>query len=85
MAKGGVAVFGGGGLYAQRPRRTIEAGAWEVKERPAATGNFAIGERIFHQKFGYGRITGIEKNRLDIEFEKTGSKRLLDSFVEKTR
>ncbi len=84
-ARSHASVFGGGGLYAQRPRRTIEAGAWEVKERPAATGNFAIGERIFHQKFGYGRITGIEENRLDIEFEKAGSKRLLDSFVEKTR
>ncbi len=77
-------VFAGGGLFAQRPRRTIEAGAWEVKERPAKAGAFQVGERIFHQKFGYGRITGIEDNRLDIDFEKAGQKRLLDSFVEKT-
>ncbi|MBW6400083.1 UvrD-helicase domain-containing protein [Roseomonas sp. HJA6] len=83
-ARSHASVFSGGGLYSQRPRRMIEAGAWEVKERPTVTGNFAIGERVFHQKFGYGRITGIEENRLDIEFEKAGSKRLLDSFVEKT-
>ncbi len=84
-ARSHASVFAGGGLYGQRPRRMIEAGAWEVKERPSATGNFAVGERIFHQKFGYGRITSIEDNRLDIEFEKAGPKRLLDSFVEKTR
>ena len=77
-------VFAGGGLFAQRPRRTIEAGAWEVKERPAKAGAFQVGERVFHQKFGYGRITAIEDNRLDIAFEKAGQKRLLDSFVEKT-
>ncbi|WP_198374913.1 ATP-dependent helicase [Neoroseomonas rubea] len=77
-------VFAGGGLFAQRPRRTIEAGAWEVKERPAKEGAFQVGERVFHQKFGYGRITAIEENRLDIAFEKAGQKRLLDSFVEKT-
>ena len=83
-ARSHASVFGGGGLYAQRPRRMIEAGAWEVKERPAATGKFSLGERVFHQKFGYGRITGIEENRLDIDFEKAGAKRLIDSFVEKT-
>jgi DNA helicase-2/ATP-dependent DNA helicase PcrA len=83
-ARSHASVFAGGGMFAQRPRRVIEAGAWEVKERPAATGNFAVGERVFHQKFGYGCITAIEDNRLDIAFEKAGPKRLLDSFVEKT-
>ncbi len=76
-------VFGSGGLHGARPRRMIEAGAWEVKPR-ATTSSFKVGERVFHQKFGYGRVTGIEDNRLDIAFEKSGDKRLLDSFVEKT-
>ncbi len=80
----GPSVFAGGGMFAQRPRRMIEAGAWEVKPRPAATSTFSVGERVFHQKFGYGRVTAIEDNRLDIAFEKAGDKRLLDSFVEKT-
>ncbi|WP_338148162.1 ATP-dependent helicase [Neoroseomonas eburnea] len=82
-ARSHASVFAGGGMFGMRPRRMIEAGAWEVKERPAATGKFSVGERIFHQKFGYGRITAIEENRLDIAFEKAGEKRLLDSFVEK--
>jgi DNA helicase-2/ATP-dependent DNA helicase PcrA len=42
---------------------------------------YTIGERIFHQKFGYGRIAGIEGNKLTIDFDKAGQKRVLDSFV----
>ena len=45
---------------------------------------FAKGERIFHQKFGYGRICAISGNTLEIDFEKAGSKKLLADFVEKT-
>jgi DNA helicase-2/ATP-dependent DNA helicase PcrA len=77
-------VFAGGGLFANRPRRMIEAAAWEVKERPAATSVFIVGERVFHQKFGYGRVLAVEEDRLDIAFEKAGEKRLLDRFVEKS-
>ena len=43
---------------------------------------FAIGERVFHIKFGYGEIRSIEGNKLTIQFQ-TGQKRVLDSFVEK--
>ncbi|MEM8987992.1 MAG: UvrD-helicase domain-containing protein [Pseudomonadota bacterium] len=45
---------------------------------------YAVGERIFHQKFGYGRISAIEGNKLAVDFEKAGAKRVLESFVEKT-
>jgi DNA helicase-2/ATP-dependent DNA helicase PcrA len=83
-ARPGPSVFAGGGMFAQRPRRMIEAGAWEVKPRAAAISAFKVGERVFHQKFGYGRVMAIEDNRLDIAFDKAGDKRLLDSFVEKT-
>ncbi|WP_350334943.1 ATP-dependent helicase [Coralliovum pocilloporae] len=41
------------------------------------------GERVFHQKFGYGTIRSIDGNKLTIEFEKAGQKRVLDSFVER--
>ena len=58
-------VFQGGGLLARRPR-VIEAGAWEVKERPRPTSSFAVGARVFHQKFGYGSVTAVEENRLDV-------------------
>lgn len=44
---------------------------------------FTIGERIFHIKFGYGAIAYIDGNKLTIDFEKAGQKRVVDSFVEK--
>ncbi|HYF09112.1 MAG TPA: DNA helicase II, partial [Acetobacteraceae bacterium] len=74
--------LGNQGLLARRPR-VIEAGAWEVKERPAPADRMQVGQRVFHQKFGYGRVTAVEDDRLDIEFEKSGTKRVLDRFVER--
>jgi DNA helicase-2/ATP-dependent DNA helicase PcrA len=44
---------------------------------------YAIGERVFHQKFGYGEIAGIEGNKLTIDFDKAGRKRVIDSFIER--
>ena len=44
---------------------------------------YAVGERVFHLKFGYGTITSIEGNKLSIEFEKAGPKKVLESFVQK--
>jgi DNA helicase-2/ATP-dependent DNA helicase PcrA len=42
---------------------------------------FAKGERVFHEKFGYGIVSGVEGNKLTIEFDKAGQKRVVDSFV----
>jgi len=39
------------------------------------------GERVFHQKFGYGRVADVDGNKLTIDFEKAGRKRVLDNFV----
>ncbi|MBI4923474.1 MAG: UvrD-helicase domain-containing protein [Devosia nanyangense] len=44
---------------------------------------YSVGERVFHLKFGYGRIDSLEGNKLTIEFEKAGRKKVLDSFVSK--
>ncbi len=41
----------------------------------------ALGARVFHQKFGYGTVTGSEADRLVVAFE-SGTKRLLSSFVD---
>ncbi|MDG1130727.1 UvrD-helicase domain-containing protein [Seohaeicola saemankumensis] len=41
----------------------------------------AVGERVFHQKFGYGVIAAIEGDKLDIEFEKAGAKKVVARFV----
>ncbi|MFV2034927.1 MAG: DNA helicase II, partial [Halocynthiibacter sp.] len=39
------------------------------------------GERVFHQKFGYGTVMGVEGDKLDIEFDKTGAKKVVARFV----
>lgn len=44
---------------------------------------FARGDRVFHDKFGYGKIFNIDGHKLDINFEHGGHKRVMDSFVEK--
>ncbi|RYG12365.1 MAG: DUF3553 domain-containing protein, partial [Caulobacteraceae bacterium] len=41
------------------------------------------GDRVFHQKFGYGNVRVIEGNKLLVEFEKAGEKKVIDTFVEK--
>ncbi|MEM9279534.1 MAG: 3'-5' exonuclease, partial [Pseudomonadota bacterium] len=43
---------------------------------------FAVGDRVFHMKFGNGNIASIDGNKLTIDFDKAGQKRVLDSFVE---
>ncbi len=46
-----------------------------------AVSSFTVGERVFHQKFGYGAIIEIEGDKLEIEFEKAGTKKVVARFV----
>jgi DNA helicase-2/ATP-dependent DNA helicase PcrA len=46
-----------------------------------AVSAFTVGDRVFHQKFGYGNITAIEGDKLDIAFEKAGPKKVVAKFV----
>ena len=43
--------------------------------------DIAVGARVFHDKFGYGEVMGQDGNKLEIEFDHAGSKRVIDSFV----
>lgn len=44
---------------------------------------FVRGDRVFHDKFGYGRVVNIDGHKLDILFDRDGQKRVMDSFLEK--
>jgi DNA helicase-2/ATP-dependent DNA helicase PcrA len=46
-------------------------------------GGFAVGDRVFHQKFGYGTITEVVDNRLAISFDRAGDKKIMDAYVER--
>jgi len=43
---------------------------------------FVLGQRVFHQKFGYGEVTEIDGNKLTVQFDKAGQKRVVNSFVQ---
>ncbi|SLN30158.1 DNA helicase II [Roseovarius litorisediminis] len=46
-----------------------------------AVSSHTMGERVFHQKFGYGAIIGIEGDKLEIDFEKAGVKKVVARFI----
>jgi DNA helicase-2/ATP-dependent DNA helicase PcrA len=46
-----------------------------------AVSAFTEGDRVFHTKFGYGSITGLEGDKLDVDFDKAGAKKIVARFV----
>jgi DNA helicase II / ATP-dependent DNA helicase PcrA len=60
----------------------IEDTNWKTQTLADAGSTFTIGQRIFHQKFGYGAVRSIDGNKLEIAFDKAGNKKVIDSFVE---
>lgn len=65
--------FGGG--------RTIE-GSLVASSINEPSSDFKVGDRVFHLKFGNGNVVLVDGNKLTIDFDKAGQKRVLDSFVE---
>ena len=47
-----------------------------------AVSTFSLGDRVFHQKFGYGEVLSIEGDKLDIEFDKAGSKKVVAQYIQ---
>ena len=66
-------------LFARKPRTTD---VWEAPARAPRNDKIPVGTRVFHEKFGYGVVTDAEEDRLDIRFETSGDKRVLDRFVQ---
>jgi DNA helicase-2/ATP-dependent DNA helicase PcrA len=50
-------------------------------ELPKSRHVIAVGQRVFHEKFGYGQVLAVEGNKLQIAFDKAGTKKVIDSFV----
>ncbi len=44
---------------------------------------FKLGDRVFHEKFGYGLVSQVDGNKITVDFEKAGQKKLIDSFLDK--
>ncbi|PKB24950.1 Rep family ATP-dependent DNA helicase [Novosphingobium kunmingense] len=67
--------------YDPAPRRIAESTRSAASFAAKPRGDIALGARVFHEKFGYGTVTSQEGNKLEIEFETAGAKRVIDSFV----
>jgi len=83
-AGGGVAGRGpgymrrGGGTIRSRPPVIDGEGYTVDRSKPA---RFAVGDRVFHQKFGMGTVQGVDGDKLEISFDHAGSKKVVDTFV----
>ena len=55
-----------------------------VASSTAASAGYAAGERVLHQKFGPGTVTHVDGNKLTIDFDHAGRKRVVDSFVKRS-
>jgi len=73
--------FSGGFGRNRRGPMTIEGEL--VAKSTGTASEFALDERVFHQKFGYGHVVKIDGNKLTIAFDKAGEKKVVDSFVER--
>jgi DNA helicase-2/ATP-dependent DNA helicase PcrA len=73
------------GLQRARERRSQGAAPFidvtPTRIESLESGAFQRGDRVFHQKFGYGRITSVEGERLNIRFDQAGDKKVIASFV----
>ena len=75
-----------GGSWASRtftrePTRIVESRGPAVSLGNKGRSDLTVGQRVFHQKFGHGHIAEIEGNKLEIDFDAAGRKRVMDSFV----
>jgi DNA helicase-2/ATP-dependent DNA helicase PcrA len=62
----------------------IEGRATRLSEPiPEASGKYRSGDRVFHQKFGYGTVGAVSDDKLSIHFDKAGSKMVIANFVTK--
>jgi DNA helicase-2/ATP-dependent DNA helicase PcrA len=86
-AREGGGAFGSGGKPfgrdAARRRGPLTIEGELVAKSTGAVSAFSIGDRVFHQKFGNGNVVNVDGNKLTIQFDKAGEKRVVDSFVER--
>lgn len=69
------------GGYDPAPKRLAEPGRSAASFAAKPRGDVEVGVRVFHEKFGYGTVVEQEGNKLEIDFEASGRKRVIDSFV----
>jgi DNA helicase-2/ATP-dependent DNA helicase PcrA len=83
-AAGGAHPGRAGATLASRPPPMLEGRGIPSRDAELRrVGGFSPGDRVFHQKFGYGTVRGVDDNKLDISFDKAGEKKVMDAYVER--
>jgi len=67
--------------FTPAPRKLAEPSRSAASFAAKPRSDIAVGSRVFHDKFGYGAVAAQEGNKLEIDFESAGRKRVIDSFV----
>jgi DNA helicase-2/ATP-dependent DNA helicase PcrA len=67
--------------YDPKPKRVAESSRSAASFAAKPRTDISLGARVFHEKFGYGTVAAQEGNKLEIDFEHSGRKRVIDSFV----
>jgi DNA helicase-2/ATP-dependent DNA helicase PcrA len=70
------------GRFAQRRHGPLTIEGELVAKSTGTVSAFSIGDRVFHLKFGNGNVVAIDGNKLTIQFDKAGEKRVIDIFVQ---
>jgi len=68
------------GMSDQAPR-ILEGSAELLANSDPGKSGFKIGQRVFHDKFGYGWVKLAEGSKLSVQFEKTGMKKVISTFL----
>ncbi len=77
-----VHAFQSGRWQSPRLRHQQRSEAMKPRDERRNEGDLSPGQRVFHQKFGYGHIVAIDGDKLEIAFDKAGIKKVIESFIE---
>ena len=81
FSSSGSAAHKGGRKRKSRLPLTIEGEL--VAKSTGTVSEYTIGDRVFHQKFGNGHVTAVDGNKLVVQFDRAGEKRVVDSYVQR--
>ena len=79
--RGGFNESGGRHNAGGRGRKPLTIEGELIAKSTGSESEFSPGQRVFHEKFGYGRVARVDGNKLTIAFDKAGEKKVIDSFV----
>ncbi len=92
FAGGQVSLGGQPGGYNSPGFRRLEQRAWSMTQGSQPPKNakkeevkYSAGDRVFNLKFGYGEVIDVSDGKLQIEFDKSGSKHIVSKHVRKAK